>query len=365
MKLFLVVFTILFFSSSIWISQSFADQLTPWNIQYGIEQSEIVAIATIESVDQVYMDWDWNFFHPLDPRPYSLGQEKIIVDAITLSMDDYLLDKTEKLLPSVLVYDYKIGNSFNNRHSVGDHALFYIYDEDGKLSTHGYTHKFNFLNETHVQSKRFDTANIAPKKFEYHQIAINNFIEGLWEKYPEPVTDEWCGDGGKLVSIPVRIEGGTLHGICFNYPNYQLWFYVDMKNDGVVHVSLPRISYDLTNEKCMDEEIRVWSRGLPEYSEIKNEKFRILSIPLKKGSDFLSIGRIELKQFDGGLTACQIKIQEKYSPMEQKRYFLDSESNLCVEGRKLIFKASDSFPACVKPLTAEKLIERGWAKNEP
>ena len=32
----------------------------------------------------------------------------------------------------------------------------------------------------------------------------------------------------------------------------------------------------------------------------------------------------------------------------------------CNEGKVLFFKASDNSPACVKPETAEKLIERGW-----
>ena len=33
----------------------------------------------------------------------------------------------------------------------------------------------------------------------------------------------------------------------------------------------------------------------------------------------------------------------------------------CKEGFELVFKITNDMPACVKPLTAEKLIERGWA----
>jgi len=36
----------------------------------------------------------------------------------------------------------------------------------------------------------------------------------------------------------------------------------------------------------------------------------------------------------------------------------------CTDGFELIFKLRDSSPACVKPKTAEKLIQRGWAINE-
>ena len=35
---------------------------------------------------------------------------------------------------------------------------------------------------------------------------------------------------------------------------------------------------------------------------------------------------------------------------------------ICKEGLELIFKSSNNSPACVKPKTAEKLIERGWAR---
>ena len=35
----------------------------------------------------------------------------------------------------------------------------------------------------------------------------------------------------------------------------------------------------------------------------------------------------------------------------------------CKNGLELIFKATDGSPACVKPSTAEKLIERGWASS--
>ena len=39
------------------------------------------------------------------------------------------------------------------------------------------------------------------------------------------------------------------------------------------------------------------------------------------------------------------------------------ENVKCNDGLELIFKSTDGSPACVKPKTAEKLIERGWASN--
>jgi len=37
------------------------------------------------------------------------------------------------------------------------------------------------------------------------------------------------------------------------------------------------------------------------------------------------------------------------------------DSVTCREGLELIFKAANNFPACVKPSSIAKLVERGWA----
>ncbi len=49
------------------------------------------------------------------------------------------------------------------------------------------------------------------------------------------------------------------------------------------------------------------------------------------------------------------------SPVEQMKIGFLARDIICKEGLELIFKSTDNSPACVKPATAEKLIERGWA----
>ncbi len=51
------------------------------------------------------------------------------------------------------------------------------------------------------------------------------------------------------------------------------------------------------------------------------------------------------------------------NPKQQLKEGVLSREVECKEGLQLIFKSSDNSPACVKPLTAKKLIERGWAEN--
>jgi hypothetical protein len=58
---------------------------------------------------------------------------------------------------------------------------------------------------------------------------------------------------------------------------------------------------------------------------------------------------------------------EKILPPKKQLKLTDSyEMIICKDGFDLIFKVfSFSPPVCLKPLTAEKLIERGWGRAEP
>ena len=51
------------------------------------------------------------------------------------------------------------------------------------------------------------------------------------------------------------------------------------------------------------------------------------------------------------------------SPRMQVEQGIASSDVICTEGLQLIFKSSDNSPACVKPQTAEKLIQRGWVST--
>jgi len=48
------------------------------------------------------------------------------------------------------------------------------------------------------------------------------------------------------------------------------------------------------------------------------------------------------------------------SPKQQIADGVLPKDVICKEGLELIFKSTDGTPACVKPETAKKLIERGW-----
>ncbi len=47
-------------------------------------------------------------------------------------------------------------------------------------------------------------------------------------------------------------------------------------------------------------------------------------------------------------------------PLKQIKDIIPSYDIRCNQGFALVIKTSNSFPACVKPETAKKLVERGW-----
>ena len=56
-------------------------------------------------------------------------------------------------------------------------------------------------------------------------------------------------------------------------------------------------------------------------------------------------------------------INSKIPPLKQIAKGISPEEIVCKEGRQLVYKNTDNIkPACVKPTTVDKLIERNWAK---
>lgn len=61
--------------------------------------------------------------------------------------------------------------------------------------------------------------------------------------------------------------------------------------------------------------------------------------------------------------ATSIYSQTIQPPLIQYRSGINEKNIMCNLGLQLIFKAEDNSPACVKPNTAQKLLDRGWTKS--
>ncbi len=63
-----------------------------------------------------------------------------------------------------------------------------------------------------------------------------------------------------------------------------------------------------------------------------------------------------------GITSKTVFIpQDRFSPLEQIQLGSNTTDVQCKQGLDLIIRTNDNTPACVKPDTASKLVERGWA----
>ena len=66
--------------------------------------------------------------------------------------------------------------------------------------------------------------------------------------------------------------------------------------------------------------------------------------------------------YDNSVCINSITSIKNDSPLKQFKSGISLEKTLCSEGFELIFKVSNNSPACVKPFTISKLIDRGWAQ---
>jgi hypothetical protein len=51
------------------------------------------------------------------------------------------------------------------------------------------------------------------------------------------------------------------------------------------------------------------------------------------------------------------------APLKQVKSGIDLKNVKCASGKELVIKNSSGSPACVKPMTAEKLVQNGWGKR--
>lgn len=52
------------------------------------------------------------------------------------------------------------------------------------------------------------------------------------------------------------------------------------------------------------------------------------------------------------------------APLQQLKNGLSSEQITCIDGLKLVLKKTNDNPACVKPKTLQKLVDRSWAQDQ-
>ena len=72
--------------------------------------------------------------------------------------------------------------------------------------------------------------------------------------------------------------------------------------------------------------------------------------------------RLEINRKNNSLAENNDVVDSKIPPLKQIKNEISVKNIACKETMQLVFKNSDSSPACVKQTTVHKLMERGWTK---
>ena len=243
--------------------------------------------------------------------------EKIIVDAITLSME------------AVLPPHYFV-------------RISYDFTKDGVIQ--------------HIDSKY---------KVDFGPLARTPENTKL-EKISESLTGtNDCPQGYRLVDMFFSIKGANLKNLCYEASSNSLIASIEGQSQtGFIHLYIPRILLDAKSMNCEDVEFFVIVNGEErEYDEIKLEKFRTIKVPLQKSDIEVEIGvPLQLESGSPSLEQCQKLIQQNYRLYQQFKWALYDDRIICKDGLQKITKKSDNSSVCVKPESIYQLIERGWAK---
>ena len=112
--------------------------------------------------------------------------------------------------------------------------------------------------------------------------------------------------------------------------------------------------------------IYVSNQGSKNISVIDGAQNKVIeTIPVKEPFE-LAINSESGKLYSmyyGGELSIITKSKVLPSPLKQFSKGIDPHEVVCIDGFSLVFKNSNFSPACVKPSSVSKLIERGWASD--
>lgn len=168
----------------------------------------------------------------------------------------------------------------------------------------------------------------------------------------------------QIFKIPYMISGGEVEKIQLSdIMGGGLIAEIKTNQDGVFVINVPRnLPYSNYGFET-DEPFIVLSDG--EEVRVEHEKtkcFWVLSIPFKKGSQNIEIiGTFNLGSDPIRSLSVPPDCVITPSPLQQITGGVLPEDVVCKDGLEVIFKSKDDSPVCVKPQTAQNLLERGSA----
>ncbi|MGI0021748.1 MAG: hypothetical protein ACRD9Q_02695, partial [Nitrososphaeraceae archaeon] len=164
----------------------------------------------------------------------------------------------------------------------------------------------------------------------------------------------------QVFKISYKITGGDVNSIDYYDKSANIHVKIKSTSDGIFQINVPR-NLPMTNIGREDTPFIVVDGNEAKYNEVKSDCYRTFSIPFQKDTSAIElIGAMNLGSDPVRSIEVPVECIIKPSPKTQIENGVLAEDIACKEGLELIFKSRDGSPACVKPQTADKLVERGW-----
>ncbi len=296
-----------------------------------LEQSKTIFVGNITSVKVLQFEKQWSSLVNEN------GTDKTITGNYTLNLDEYTVNVEEylknpqnstKMTVSQPTVDIVHGSGGIDEFKTGDHVLFYVEKLDGNNT---YSPE-SFIIPTFCKAKDVITQkrpeggnefNVTQNgiQVDYGNFTANKPIQFLYDK-----------------------DMGTLFGKSFD-----------------VLVGISKVVGQST-EPVFSKQIHAESKpcewmASADWEFTPKEGDYTMAITTKEGGNTTDTSYTEFS------VKPDVATSNHMSPLQQFKSGIATKNVVCVNGLTLIIKAEDGSPACVKPDTAQKLIERGWAKN--
>ena len=164
----------------------------------------------------------------------------------------------------------------------------------------------------------------------------------------------------------VTISGNGVQLLESQIENTMLVITIDTQNDAHIDVTVPNDVWFISGLDCQPVRPFLLIDGEETDFEISyTETTSNYTFSIPAGSEQIEFAYTFLLDqsptvYEMGKECWTVEKIKFMPPLKQVKNDVSSFDIVCKKTFELIFKSSDNFPACVKPSTAEKLIERGW-----
>jgi len=188
---------------------------------------------------------------------------------------------------------------------------------------------------------------------------------GFQNSFALPTIEEKC-EGGREISLDYTIQGKEVVKICDGVASGSLFFGLEGTSNGTMQISLPFLgNHSNTAHLACAFEYFVLDNDEETLSSFEETDYgKRITLDFKNNTKVIQIFAPSYLNESAWqkIWSCEKKFSKELPPKKQTFAGISNENIYCREDYVLTFKATNNSPACVKPESIPKLIDRGWAK---